>query len=48
MGGIDGVLKYVNGFLGMYEQQTITELEYLGFEVYSKSEVEELLTKMNQ
>ncbi len=49
MGGVDEVLKYVNGYVGRYEQQTITELEYLGFDVYSKTQMEELLlAKMNQ
>lgn len=43
IGGIDGIFKYVNSYLGRYEQQTITELEYLGFEVYSKAQMEETL-----
>lgn len=49
MGGIDGVLKYVNCFLGQYEQQALTDLKDLGSEVYSKTQMEELLlAKMNQ
>ena len=44
MGGVSGVVDYVNVYLDNYEQRTIeTELEYLGLPTYTRHFVEETL-----
>jgi len=44
MGGVSDVVKYVNSFLDKYEKSTIaTELEYLGFPIYTPQDAEKIM-----
>lgn len=47
IGGIDGVRRYINSAFRSYERTFVSELEYLGFEIYSKKEMEEIFRKIN-
>ena len=47
MGSVEDVLRYVNSYVGNYERMTMTELEYLGFEVYSKKQLVELFAQIS-
>lgn len=43
LGGVKNVFNYVNSYVQKYEQHTMTELEYLGIQIYSKKEIEKLV-----
>ena len=47
MGGVKGVLRHVNFCVENSESITMTELEYLGYEVYSRKQLVELLARLS-